>query len=190
MPTTPSIPDPIQPNPSTNQGLNTSGDSSSCEFADWHVSTQVLNGMWKRVFVYDTSPTHSKGVLSGSPEILYSYLDVNYSVQVTEEKEKASYCSGLYSKQGLSLFSDSTTGGLGLSGTLTTSSVGYTRRKWVLNEDTETHCQQTGNVVVGKIPGAYDPTYDTAATMGSHVAQILMACENSCPTFRQSLVDY
>jgi len=122
-------------------GLNASGDSSSCEFADWHIHTQVINGMFKRVFVYDTTPTTSNGVLSGSPDVLYSYVDVNYSVQVTEEKEIASYCSGLYQKQALTLFSDSATGGLGLSGTITTSATGYTRRKWILNTDAESNCQ-------------------------------------------------
>jgi len=171
-------------------GLNPSGDSSSCEFADWHIHTQVINGMFKRVFVYDTTPTTSNGVLSGSPDVLYSYVDVNYSVQVTEEKEIASYCSGLYQKQALTLFSDSATGGLGLSGTITTSATGYTRRKWILNTDAESNCQQTSNVIIGKLPGTYNATYDTSATIGSHIAQVLMACETSCQTFNQNLVDY
>jgi len=171
-------------------GLNTSGDSSSCEFADWHIHTQVVNGMWKRVFVYDTSPTLSNGVASGCPEVLYSYVDVNFSVQVTEEKERASYCSGLYQKQALTLFSDSAAGGLGLSGAFTTSATGYTRRKWVVNTDAESNCQRTSNVTIGKLPGPYNATYDTKATVGSHIAQILMACETQCPTFSQNLVDY
>ena len=174
--------------PST--GLNTSGDSSSCEFDDWHIHTQVVNGMWTRVFVYGDTPTPSNGVLSGSPQVLYSYVDCNYSVQVTEEKERASYCSGLYSKQGLQFMSDSTVGGLGISGTFTTSAVGYTRRKWILNTDVESTCNKTSNVTIGKVPGAYEPTFDTSATIGSHIAQILMACETNCPTFNQNLVDY
>ena len=184
----PSELNPVQISPTT--GLNASGDSSSCEFADWHVHTQVINGMFKRVFVYDTTPTPSNGVLSGAPEVLYSYVDVNYSVQVTEEKEIASYCSGNYTKQGLQLFSDSAVGGLGLSGTITTSATGYARRKWILNTDEESNCQQTSNVVIGKLPGTYNATYDTSATIGSHIAQVLMACESSCPTFNQNLVDY
>ena len=171
-------------------GLNTSGDTSSCDFADWHTHTQVGNGMWKRVFVYDTAPTLSNGIASGCPQVLYSYVDVNFSVQVVEELEKASYCSGLYQRQGLQLFSDSAVGGLGLSGTFTTSAIGYTRRKWVINSDTESNCQQTSNVVIGKLPGEYNPTYDTSATIGSHIAQVLMACETQCPTFNQNLVDY
>ena len=185
------MPSTITPTPiAPDIGLNASGDSSSCEFADWHVHTQVINGMFKRVFVYDNSPTISNGVLSGAPQVLYSYVDCNYSVQVTEEKEIASYCSGLYTKQGLITMSDSTVGGLGLSGTFTTSAVGYTRRKWILNDDVESNCQQTSNVVIGKIPGQYNSTYDTSATVGSHIAQVLMACETKCPTFNQNLVDY
>ena len=171
-------------------GLNASGDSSSCEFADWHVHTQVINGMYQRVFVYDNAPTLSNGVASGAPQVLYSYIDCNFSVQVTEEKELASYCSGLYVKQGLVTMSDSTVGGLGLSGVITTSAVGYTRRKWVLNTDVESNCQQTANVVIGKIPGVYNSAYDTSATVGSHIAQVLMACETQCTKFNQNLVDY
>ena len=189
MPIDELIPTPIAPP----DNLNSSGDSSSCEFADWHIHTQVTNGMWKRVFVFDTAPTPSNAILSGSPEILYTYCDVNYSVQVTEEKEIASYCSGLYQKQALTLFSDSATGGLGLSGVFTTSAVGYTRRKWIpvgTPADVESNCQQTSNVIVGKIPGPYNATYDTSATVGSHIAQVLMACETQCPTFNQNLVDY
>ena len=86
--------------------------------------------------------------------------------------------------------SDSTVGGLGLSGVITTSATGYARRKWVLNDDVESNCQQTANVVVGKLPGAYNDTYDTSATVGSHIAQVLMACETQCATFNQNLVDY
>ena len=186
------MPSTITPTPiAPDIGLNASGDSSSCEFADWHVHTQVVNGMFTRVFVYDTSPVAGVGgVLSGCPAVLYSYVDCNFSVQVTEEKEIASYCSGLYSKQALTLFSDSAVGGLGLSGVFTTSSVGYTRRKWILNTDVESNCQQTSNVVVGKLPGAYNNTYDTSATVGSQIAQVLMACETNCATFNQNLVDY
>ena len=183
----PATPTPILP---TELGLNASGDSSSCEFADWHVHNQVINGMYQRVFVYDNAPSMANGVLSGAPRVLYSYIDCNFSVQVTEEKELASYCSGLYQKQGITLMSDSTVGGLGLSGVITTSATGYARRKWILNTDVESNCQQTANVVVGKIPGPYNPTYDTSATVGSHIAQLLMACETQCTTFSQNLVDY
>jgi hypothetical protein len=117
-------------------------------------------------------------------------VDCNFAVQVVEELEKASYCSGLYQRQGLQLFSDSTVGGLGLSGTFTTSAIGYARRKWVLATDVESNCQKTSNVTIGKLPGVYNTTYDTSATVGSHIAQVLMACETQCPTFNQNLVDY
>ena len=171
--------------------LNASGDSDACEFSDWHTHTQVVNGMYKRVFVFDTSPVPAKhGVVSGAPAISYSYIDCNYTVQVAEEKERASYCSGNYQPQGLIFMSDSAAGGLGLSGAFTTSAVGYARRKWVVGTDIESTCNQTGNCSIGKIPGAYNPTFDTAATAGSHIAQLLMHCEQSCPTFNQNLVDY
>ena len=171
--------------------LNASGDTSSCDFDDWHTHTQVVNGMFTRVFVYNTAPVPgAAGVVSGAPAVSYSYIDCNYNIQVAEEKEKASYCSGLYQTQGLQFFSDSTTGGLGLSGTFTTSSVGYARRKWVVGTDAETLCNKESNCTLGKLPGAYNATYDTSANIGSHIAQLLMNCEQSCPTFNQNLVDY
>jgi len=183
------IPVPIGGSITTN--LNASGDTSACEFDDWHTHNQVINGMYKRVFVYDTQPVPSTGgVVSGAPEVSYSYIDCNYSIQVAEEKEKASYCSGLYQTQGLSIFSDSTTGGLGLSGTFTTSAVGYARRKWVVGTDKESLCNKSSNSTLGKLPGEYNPTYDTSANIGSHIAELLMNCEQQCATFNQNLVVY
>ena len=173
--------------------LNASGDTSACEFADWFVHTQVINGMYTRVFVYDNTPTMSNGVASGCPQVSYSYLDVNYTVQVAEEKERASYCSGLYSPQQIEYFSDSDVGGFGMSGAFTTSSTGYMRRKWVqsgVNADSESLCNITSNCTIGKLPGEYNSTYDTSATAGSHIAQLLMNCEQSCATFNQNLVEY
>jgi len=171
--------------------LNASGDTSSCDFADWFTHTQVINGMYKRVFVFDPSPTPSTGgVVSGAPAIAYNYIDLNYTVQVAHEKETASYCSGLYQPQQLKIYSDSTTGGLGLSGAFTTSAVGYTRRKWVVGTDTEALCSQNKNYTLGRIPGGYNDSFDTSATIGSHVADLLMNCEQACPTFIPSLVKY
>ena len=169
------------------QNLNSSGDSDTCEFADWHTHTQVINAMYKRVYVYDSTPTPAAaGVVSGAPAVSYSYLDVNYTVQVVEEKETASYCSGLYQPQLLAIYSDGALGGFGQSGTITTSAVGYARRKWVKATDSESNCQQTMNGVLAKFPGQYDPTFDTSATVGSQIADLLLQCETACPTFSQN----
>ena len=173
------------------QNLNSSGDSDTCEFDDWHTHTQVLNAMYKRVYVYDSVPTPGTGgVVSGAPAVSYNYLDVNYTVQVVEEKETASYCSGLYQPQQLDLYSDSSNGGLGQSGTFTTSAVGYTRRKWVKATDEESNCQITTNGIVGRLPGSYNPTFDTSANVATHIADFLMQAETVCPKFNQNLVDY
>jgi hypothetical protein len=174
----------------TTQYLNSSGDTSGCEFADWFTHTQVINGMYKRVFVFDANPTLAGGVASGSPAMSFNYLDINYTVQVAHEKETASYCSGQYLPQQLKVYSDSTTGGLGISGTFTTSAVGYTRRKWVSGVDVEGICTQNANYSLAKLPGVYNSSFDTSATIGSHVADLLMDCEQKCPTFIPSLVKY
>jgi len=174
----------------TNQ-LNASGDSNACEFADWHTHTQVLNAMYKRVYVFDSTPTPSTaGVVSGAPSVSYSYLDINYTVQVVEEKESASYCSGLYQPQQLILYSDGANGGFGQSGTITTSAVGYSRRKWVKATDTDYNCSKNENAVIGRLPGQYSPTFDTSANSGSQFADLLMQCETACSRFNQNLVDY
>ena len=171
--------------------LNPSGDTSTCDFAEWHTHTQVINGMYQRKFVYDSTPVPGTGnVVSACPTLSFTYIDCNYSVQVAEEKEKASYCSGLYQPQQLVHFSDSPTGGLGLSGTFTTSKTGYTRRKWVETTDAEKKCMQSSNCVLGKLPGEYNATYDTSGELGSHIAELLMHCEQSCNIFNQNLVVY
>ena len=184
----------ITPTPIANivtTDLNASGDTSACEFTDWYVHTQVINGMYKRVFVYDSTPTVGvNGVVSGAPTVAYNYLDVNYSVQVAEEKETASYCSGSYQPQQLRIISDSTVGGAGLSGTFTTSAVGYMRRKWNTTTDSEDLCNKNTNAIVGRMPGTYDTTFDTSATVGSVIAELLMNAEETCPAFIQNLVEY
>jgi len=174
----------------TNQ-LQASGDSSGCAFGDHLEHTQVFNGIYQRVYVYDNNPSvGTGGVVSGCPAVSYSYLDLNYTVQVQETKTRASYCSGLYQPQQLKVFSDSTTGGLGQSGTITTSAVGYLRRNWVTGTDTEDKCSTTSNMVIGKLPGEYNPTYDSSATIGSHIADFLLTCKDNCSRFETNLVDY
>ena len=173
---------------SVTQSLNASGDTSACEFSTWHTHTQVINGMYQRRWVYEQMPQGSPP--SGGPNVSYSYVDVNYSVQVVEDKEMASYCSGLYQPQQLVIYSDSTTGGLGVSGTFTTSAIGYARRAWNEGTDTEYNCQQNTNATLGKLPGAYNAAFDTSATIGSHVADLLNKCHTVCDRFNPNLVEY
>lgn len=170
--------------------LQVSGDTSGCEFDTWFTHNQVINAMFKRIFVYDSTPTPGTGgVVSACPQVSFNYIDCNYTIQVSEEKELASYCSGLYQPQQLITYSDSTLGGLGVSGTFITSAVGYFRRKWLVTDE-ESTCMQGGNAQIGKLPGSYNSAFDTSATLGSHIAELLMHCEKSCPTFVQNLVEY
>ena len=171
--------------------LNVSGDSSSCEFSDWFVHTQTINAMYTRRWVYDTNPTLGTGaVASACPGISYNYLDVNYTVQVTETKEQASYCSGLFQPQQLIIDSNSTTGGLGTSGIITTSAIGYSRIRF----DPATHstytCQRTVNGIIGRQPGEYTPSFDTSASVGSELSDLLYQAMNTCDRFNMNLVEY
>jgi hypothetical protein len=168
--------------------LNASGDSNTCEFADWHTHVQILNGMYTRKWVYEAMPQGNPP--SGAPNVSYNYIDINYTVQVIEDKERASYCSGLYQPQQLAVYSDSTQGGLGLSGTFTTSAVGYERRKWEDATDTEYNCQSTTNAIIGRQPGTYNTTYDTSASLASHIADVLSQAHSTCDRFNPNIVEY
>tara|TARA_R110000796_G_scaffold19028_1_gene57248 strand:- start:18 stop:596 length:579 start_codon:yes stop_codon:yes gene_type:complete len=168
--------------------LQASGDSSACEFGTWHTHVQVLNGMYERKWVYEGMPQGTPA--SGPPSISYNYIDINYTVQVIEDKEFASYCSGLYQPQQLAVYSDSTQGGLGVSGTFTTSAVGYNRRTWVDATDTEYNCQSTTNGIIGRQPGPYNHSFDTSASLGSHIADILNQAHSTCDRFNPNLVEY
>lgn len=174
------------------QQLQTSGDSSSCEFADWHTHVQILNGMYVRRWVYEDAPTMGTGnTPSGCPNIAYNYIDVTYTVGVIERQENASYCSGLYQPQQLAIYSDSTVGGLGLSGTFTTSSVGYERRLWNDATDTEYNCQQNSiSGVIQKLPGAYNTNFDTSASLASDIAELLNQAHTQCDRFNPNIVEY
>jgi len=168
--------------------LNASGDSSACEFGTWHTHVQVLNGMYQRKWVYEAMPQGNPA--SGAPNVSYSYVDINYTVQVIEDKEYASYCSGLYQPQQLAIYSDSTLGGLGISGTFTTSAVGYERRTWLDATDVESNCQQTTNGIIGKQPGGYNTAFDTSASLASHIADLLNQAHTSCDKFNPNIVEY
>ena len=173
--------------------LNASGDSSACDFGTWHTHVQVLNGMYNRKWVYESMP---QGVpASSAPNVSYNYIDINYTVQVIEDKELASYCSGLYQPQQLAIYSDSTAGGLGLSGTFTTSAVGYTRRTWIEDTttvlgDSEYNCQSTTNGIIGRQPGPYNSAFDTSASLASHIADVLNQAHSTCDRFNPNQVEY
>ena len=168
--------------------LNASGDSSACEFGTWHTHVQVLNGMYQRKWVYESMPQGNPA--SGAPLVSYNYVDINYTVQVIEDKEFASYCSGLYQPQQLAVYSDSTLGGLGSSGTFTTSAVGYERRAWQDATDTEYNCQQTANGTIAKQPGTYNTVFDTSASLASHIADLLNQAHTQCDKFNPNIVEY
>lgn len=170
--------------------LQTSGDTSSTEFTSWTVFTQTIDGMWKRVFQYGSTPSvAAAGVVSGAPLIDLSYVDVNCTVTTKQQFIDASYASGLSQNLNLEYTSDSTIGGYGLSGTFSTTKMGLLR-KIKTTTDLEHTCTNTFNVVAGKQPGAYDTTYDGSGVWkGDFYTNVLIPASQQCTTFIPTLVD-
>jgi|TARA_R100001530_G_scaffold128942_1_gene98932 hypothetical protein len=176
-------------NPSFNQ-LNASGDSSSCEFIDWFFSIQNLTGMWTRAWVFNSTPQAAGGgALSGCPSISFTYVDVNFDVQVNQSIIPASYCSGGFSAMDIDYISDSDVGGWGLSGTFWTTAAGITRRKALIT-DVASNCSRNANVVTSRIPGAYtlNTPLDTSSQFNSNFMKVAEAAQTQCPNFDISLV--
>jgi hypothetical protein len=90
--------------------------------------------------------------------------------------------------QELDLISDSSAGALGTSGVIRTSIAGVTRRE-VRTGDTEVEVRRTGNVVCGKMPGAYTADFDVSANTNSTILDMLVTAKSNCPQFELNLID-
>lgn len=177
--------------PSGGGGFAPSGAASGV--AKYHVHQQTLGGMWTRKWVYDTEPSITgNGVVSGCPQVLYTYLDVNVNENVTEEfVSQAFVTSGVVQNlHGINYYSDSTVGGWGVSGYFWTDSAGYIRKPAV-STDTEDTCIQTFNVIAGKQPGPYTQAIDTSGSWkGQFFLDVILNGANVyCPRFNTGLVD-
>lgn len=170
--------------------LTTSANASATAFEKYHTHTQLLNGMWKRVWVYDQAPTQSAGgTASGCPIVLYSYVDVHVNESVIEEFEHASYASGTYQQaQEIDYYTDSAANGWGVSGNFWSAKAGIVR-KVAGTLDTEDTCSNTFNVVAAQQPGEYNSSTDTSANFnGQFMQDVITEAVRLCPRFITGLV--
>ena len=170
--------------------LTTSANASSTAFEKYHTHTQLLNGMWKRVWVYDQTPSQGAGgAASGCPIVLYSYVDVHVNESVIEEFEHASYASGTYQQaQEIDYYTDSAANGWGVSGNFWSAKAGIVR-KVAGTLDTEDTCSNTFNVVAAQQPGEYNSSTDTSANFnGQFMQDVITEAVRLCPRFITGLV--
>jgi hypothetical protein len=174
---------PIQDNTralgATGVAFSTSGSTSANTTTNWRIHVQNVEIMYERVTQYKT--------LDGTVD--FNYLDVNYTVDVTQEHMYWNAASGdTLERHTLALISDNASGALGGSGVIRTTTAGMTRRE-VRTGDVESNNRIVGNIVVGKQPGAYDVTYDTSANTNSTILDMIMGFKPSIPTFEVNLVE-
>ena len=170
--------------------LTTSANASATAFEKYHTHTQLLNGMWKRVWVYDQAATQSAyGAASGCPIVLYSYVDVHVNESVIEEFEHASYASGTYQQaQEIDYYTDSAANGWGVSGNFWSAKAAIVR-KVAGTLDTEDTCSNTFNVVAAQQPGEYNSSTDTSANFnGQFMQDVITEAVRLCPRFITGLV--
>ena len=179
---------PVAGSPTTS--LTVSSNSSATAFEKYHTHTQLLNGMWKRKWVYDQDATFSNNQMSGCPIVLYTYLDVHVNESVIQEFEKASYASGTFQQaQDIDYNTDSTTNGWGTSGNFWSAKAGIIR-KVSDTLDTEDTCITSWNVVAAQLPGEYVLDYlDTSANFnGQFMQDVITEAVSQCPRFITGLV--
>lgn len=159
--------------------FSTSGATSDNTTANWRVHLQSVEIMYKRVTQYKT--------LDG--EVDFNYLDCNYTIEAAREHIYLNASAGdMTQLQELDLISDSSAGALGASGVIRTTIAGVTRRE-VRTGDTEVEVRRMGNIVCGKLPGAYTADFDVSGNTNSTVLDMLITAKQSCPQFELNLVD-
>ena len=98
----------------------------------------------------------------------FNYIDCNYTIEASREH----------------IYLNASAGDM----TQYQQLAGVTRRE-VRTGDSEVRVRQSGNVVAGKMPGAYDDYFDVSGNVNSTVLDILVAAKASCPQFELNLVD-
>jgi len=167
-------------NPTSALSATTSGTPQN-----WYIHTQFFHGMYVRNCEYNTTTSSTMQ----APHVSFNQIDLNYTVQTNDEViTSATYPGEKWIPQLLYITSDSTTGGFGTSGTISTSAVGYIRRAAILGEDPSGVCVFEGNKILDKLPGAYQPAYDTSTTIAARLYSLAGQLPLDCSSFLASLV--
>ena len=161
-------------------GLAASGDNNKTTTTTWLQHVQTVEMMYERKTQYD--PT------DGGAE--FNYLDTHFTAGVEDEHFYVNSSGGDFLQyHELDLYTDSASGGFGLSGALRTAKAGVFRRE-VRTGDVESVNSQQGNIVLGKLPGAFvlDGGFDTSNTVPGTISDGLLKIQGVLPNFELWLV--
>tara|TARA_R110000824_G_scaffold191585_1_gene373354 strand:- start:562 stop:1155 length:594 start_codon:yes stop_codon:yes gene_type:complete len=179
-----------------NIGYSTSGGASGVQ--DWYVHVQTVDIMYVRRNQYDADTSSTLT----APVVTSNWLDMVCTVQTQNEVYENVTFSSADSSSG-NLFQphvlqlqgpDGVSGGFGIDGVVSTSSMGIIRRPVIKDAagnilDPTGICTQTVNLVTDQMPGSYDSSYDTSSTVNGILAQAMGKLTAACPTFKSTLVD-
>jgi len=177
-------------------GYNTSGGLEGPGMtgtAWWNIDTQSFNSRHRRITEIEGS---NKFFGSGTPSYnIENYVECDYTVQTRRDVKYADFSSTIYQEQDITVFSDSTSGGFGLSGGIYTVVGGYKRYKSKLDangkpEDSSEVCTRGETLELQRNFGYYDPTTDTSATIRDEINNMLNSARTLCPVFDPNLVRY
>jgi len=163
---------------------------------DWYVHLQTVDLMYIRRNVQD----HVTSSVVAAPTTTSNYLDVQAVVQTQDEVHYDVAFSSLdgsgelFQSQTLQIQTDNVSGGFGEKGSVSTSAMGIIRRK--VRKDAQGNildptgiCTESVSLVLDQMPGAYDESFDTSATVNGILAQAMGQLAESCPEFKATLVD-
>lgn len=173
-----------------NAGLSSlsSLSTSDAGYQQWFTHYQVIWGMWKRVWQYNSNLTLNGGVLSGGPQVGFTWCDVQCNATVIDRLEYMNWANSIQEKQILSFTSDSSLSGYGVSGTFATVVAGLTRDVAKVG-DAASNCTRTWNVKAGLQPGEYDPTIDTYSNLAADFfSNVVLKTPTLCTRFIPDLV--
>lgn len=176
-----------------NPGLGSLSVSSNAAagasgYQQWFKHYQVIWGMWRRVWQYESELTQAGGVLSGPPKVSFNYVDVRVNSKVLETLEYMNWTSSLQEPQILNITTDSSLSGYGLSGTFATVVAGVTLDV-AKKGDTASACTRAWNVQAGYQPGEYSASSDDYSAFASDFfSNVVLGIPDRCVNFLPDLV--
>tara|TARA_Y100001938_G_C8015226_1_gene392214 strand:- start:413 stop:1006 length:594 start_codon:yes stop_codon:yes gene_type:complete len=163
---------------------------------NWYVHLQTVDLMYIRRNQFDANTSS----VTTSPTVTSNYLDVQATVQTQDEiYENVAFSSiggsgEAFQAHQLQIQNDNASGGFGVTGVVSTSSMGIIRRK--AREDARGNfldpsgiCIEHVSMVLDQMPGAYNSNLDTSGTVNGVVAQAMGQLSQACPTFKATLVE-